>query len=138
MSERLSCGAANAAAADAFIAGWCAGSGVLGWWCVRSGVLNLDPHALRLTPTQRERRVTDAHHERITPRARLGEDFHLLAAHEAELEEPALQRRQGRRDRADADHSRGGAGGQRGEAHETRFESKSLRCGDGVHGCNYG
>jgi len=64
--------------------------------------------------------------------------IHLLAVHEAELEEPALQRRQGRRDRADADHPRGGAGGQRGEAHETRFESKSFRCGGGVHGSNYG
>src|SRR6266853_1693075 len=130
--------------------GWCARSGVLQFypicgasylrlgWGARSGVLQFYPHALRLTPAQRKRRVTDAHYERITPRARLGEDFDLLAAHEAELEQPALQCRQGRRDRADTHHPCGGAGRQGGEAHEARIESKPLRCDDGVHASDYG
>jgi hypothetical protein len=36
--------------------------------------------------------MTDAHHERVTPRARLGENLDILATAESELEQPALKR----------------------------------------------
>jgi hypothetical protein len=82
--------------------------------------------------------VADAHDERITAGARLGEDLHVLPSHEAELEEPALERGEGSRGRADGDHPPGGSGRKRGETHEAGIKSEPGRSGYGVHGCDYG
>ena len=69
--------------------------------CGARAVLQLHPDALRLAPAQRERRVPHAHHEGIAPGTGLGEDLDVLAAHEAELEQPPLERGERRRARAD-------------------------------------
>jgi hypothetical protein len=47
--------------------------------------------------------MTDAHDEGVATGPRLGEDLDLLSMHEAELEQPALESRQGMHARADAD-----------------------------------
>jgi hypothetical protein len=74
-------------------------------------VQNFDPDVLRFTAAQRECRVSDAHHERVAPGSRLGEDFHLLAVHEPELEQTALEsRKRGGCTSADAEHTAAGAG----------------------------
>jgi hypothetical protein len=57
-------------------------------------VVQFYPHALHLTPAQREGGVPDAHHERIAARTRLGQDLDVLAVHETELEQPPLERRE--------------------------------------------
>jgi len=71
--------------------------------CVGARVVQVDPYALRLTAPQCERGVTDAYDEGIATGPRLGEDLHLLTMHEAELEQPPLESRQGVDARADAD-----------------------------------
>jgi hypothetical protein len=54
--------------------------------------MQLDQHVLRFAPSQRQRRVTDAHHEGITPGTRLGQDLDLFAVDESELEQSPLER----------------------------------------------
>jgi hypothetical protein len=88
-------------------------------------------------PAQRERGVTDPHHERITPGARFREDLNLLAVYEAKLEQPPLEHRKCSGARADANHAAAGARRQRRKAHEARFQAKSSRGGDSVHGSQY-
>jgi hypothetical protein len=95
------------------------------------------PHALRLAAAQGERRVSDAHDERVTSRARLGEDLDLLTVHEAELEESALERRQGGCARADARDAPSRAGRQGRKAHEARLAAQTCRGGHSVHATKY-
>jgi hypothetical protein len=59
--------------------------------------VQFDVDALGLAPAQGERRMTDAHDERITAGTCLGEYLDVLSAHEAELEEPPLERGEGAR-----------------------------------------
>ena len=77
-------------------------------------MVQLNPHALRLASPQRERGMTYSYDEGVTPGARLGEDLDVLAAYEAELEKPALERGEGGRGRADADDPPGSPGRERG------------------------
>lgn len=97
------------------------------------GSVQFDVDALGLAPAQGERRMADAHHEGITPRARLGEDFDLLPAHEAELEKPALERGEGGRGRADAHDPPGSPGREHGETHEAGIQGKPGGSGYCVH-----
>ena len=78
----------------------------------------LHPHALNLAAAQGEGGMTDAHDERIAPRARLGQDLHRLAGDEAEFQQAPLERRQRCGARADTDDAAARAGRERGEAHE--------------------
>ena len=80
---------------------------------------------------QRERRLTDTHHERITPGAGLSEDLHLLAVHEAELEEPALEPRESRIVRADPDDVTDGARAERRECRPGHRQGLRYRTGGG-------
>jgi hypothetical protein len=100
-------------------------------------VLQLDPYAPRLAAAQCERRVADAHDEGVTSRARLGEDLDLLAVHEPELEESALERRRGSCPRADARYAPTGARRQGRKAHETRFAAQTLGCSHSIHAAQY-
>jgi hypothetical protein len=90
--------------------------------------MQLYQHVLRFAPAHGERRVTDPHHERITPRARFGQDLDLLAMDESELEQSPLECREGSVGaRADTDHASAGARRQSREAHVTRIEGYSVR-----------
>jgi hypothetical protein len=100
--------------------------------------VQFDVDALDLAPAQGQRRVADAYDEGITAGARLGEYLDLFPAHEAELEEPSLERGEGTRSRADAHDPPGCSGRKRSEAHKPRIKSESGGMGYGVHGCDYG
>jgi hypothetical protein len=100
--------------------------------------VQFDVDALDLAPSQGERRVADAHDEGITAGACLGEYLDVFPAHEAELEEPPLERGEGALSRADAHDPPGGPGREHGETDEARIKSESGGTGYGVHGCNYG
>jgi hypothetical protein len=82
--------------------------------------------------------MADAHYKRIAPRARLGKDLDLLSVHEAELEQPPLERGELRTARAHAHHASAGAGRKSRKAHEARFNCKAGRGGDRIHECKYG
>jgi hypothetical protein len=92
---------------------------------------------LRLTPAQRERRVTHAYHERVAPGARLGKHLDLLAAYEAELEQPPLHCGERGAARADPDHASTGARRQGREADEAWIKRKTGGCSDSVHEPQY-
>ena len=95
--------------------------------------MQLDPDALGFAPAQGERRMANTHHEGIAPGARLGENLDVLPAHEAELEEPALERGEAGRGRADAHDPPGSPGRERGKTHEAGIEGESGGSGYCVH-----
>jgi hypothetical protein len=100
--------------------------------------MQLDPHPLRLAPSQCERGMADAYDEGVAAGPRLGEDLDLFAMHEAELEEPALESRQGVGARADADNRSLRARRHRRQAHESGHTAHPFWAGHSIHGYKYG
>jgi hypothetical protein len=86
--------------------------------------VQLDPDVLGFPTAQRECRVADAHHEGIAPGTRLGQDFDVLAVHEAELEQPPLERGEDARVRADSNHPADAPRRESREAHVARIKSE--------------
>lgn len=106
-------------------------------------MLQLHAHALGLATSQRQCRVPHAHHEGIAPGARLRQDFDVLAGHEAQLEEPPLERGEPRTGCADSYHATARTGGQRREARKVTLSGEisegasGRNGGSSVHGRQY-
>jgi hypothetical protein len=100
-------------------------------------VLQFHPDTPGLAATQGERGMADPYDERIAAGPCLGDDLHLLAVNESELEEPPLERTQSAA-RPNAHHPRASSRGKRREAHESRVEYMTRRGDGSVHKRKYG
>lgn len=99
--------------------------------------MQVNPHALGFAPAQRQRGLTDAHDERVTPGASLRHDLDLLTLHEAELEQPPLERGELTVARSHADDESPGTRRQGRKAHESGLEGHASRGDNRIHAKQY-
>jgi hypothetical protein len=99
----------------------------------RFGSRDLYPDGFRFLAPEREGRIPDADHERVPPRPGLSEDLELLAAEEAQLEQPTLQGAHRSAGEAYSHNQAGAAGRQGAQAHVTRVEGDTRSDDSYIH-----